>query len=304
MMQLEGFQAAHACDIVRVSRAGFYRHYEEHEPRQADVALRDLIQQIVLENRFYGYRRVTAELDHRGVVANHKRVLRLMRADNLLAVRKQRFVFTTDSQHGYAVYPNLAARLKLTGVNQLWVADITYVRLQEEFVYLAVVLDAYSRRLVGWALHRKLGREIALMALERAIANRQPGAGLVHHSDRGSQYASNEYVARLERMGALMSMSRAGRPWENGKCESFIGTLKREQLDGRQYRSLEELQQELETFLETVYNRERLHSALGYRTPEEFEQQRVTVATIPVGWNPAGVSFRRHEEIYSDVSKD
>ena len=142
MMQLEGFQASHACEIARVSRAGFYRYFEEHEPRQADVALRDLIQQIVLENRCYGYRRVAAELAHRGVVANRKRVLRLMRADNLLAVRKQRFVFTTDSRHGYAVYPNLAARLQLTGINQLWVADITYVRLRETFLYLAVLLDA------------------------------------------------------------------------------------------------------------------------------------------------------------------
>ena len=292
------------CGLTQLSRASFYRHWEAREPRLEEAELREAIQQDWIAKRPNGYRSVTRRLHRQGWVVNAKRGQRLMREDNLLGLGKRKFVVTTDSDHDFLVYPNLAKQLVLTDINQLWVADITYVRLQEEFVYLAVVLDAYSRRLVGWALHRKLGREIALMALERAIANRQPGAGLVHHSDRGSQYASNEYVARLERMGALMSMSRAGRPWENGKCESFIGTLKREQLDGRQYRSLEELQQELETFLETVYNRERLHSALGYRTPEEFEQQRVTVATIPVGWNPAGVSFRRHEEIYSDVSKD
>jgi transposase InsO family protein len=190
MMQLEGFQASHACDIAHVSRAGFYRHYEEHEPRQADVALRHLIQQIVLENRCYGYRRVAAELRHRGVVANRKRVLRLMRADNLLAVRRQRFVFTTDSRHGYAVYANLAARLKLTGVNQLWVADITYVRLRETFLYLAIVMDAYSRRVVGWELGEDLRAELALGALNRALADRQIEPGMVHHSDRGVQYCS------------------------------------------------------------------------------------------------------------------
>jgi hypothetical protein len=173
MMQLEGFRADHACQIAQVSRAGFYRHYTEHEPRQADVAVRDLIQRIVLENRCYGYRRVTAELGRRGVVVNHKRVLRLMRLDNLLAVRKRRFVFTTDSRHTYAVYPNLAARLvTLTAVNQLWVADITYVRLRETFLYLAIVLDAYSRRVIGWELGEDLSADLALGALNRALADR------------------------------------------------------------------------------------------------------------------------------------
>jgi len=172
MMQREGFEASHACQIARVSRAGFYRHYEQHEPRQADVALRDLIQKIALENRFYGYRRVTAELQHRGAVVNHKRVLRLMRADNLLVVRKQRFVFTTDSQHDYAVYSNLAPHLNLTAIDQLWVADITYVRLREEFLYLAIVMDAYSRKVVGWELGEDLRAELALGALNlKAAAN-------------------------------------------------------------------------------------------------------------------------------------
>ena len=172
MMPLEGFRADHACQLAQVSRAGFYRHHAEHEPRQADMELRDLIQRLVLENRFYGYRRVTAELERRGVVANHKRVLRLMRQDNLLAVRKQRYVFTTDSRHTYAVYPHLAARLALTAVNQLWVADITYVRLRETFLYLAIVLDAYSRRVIGWELGEDLSADLALGALNRALADR------------------------------------------------------------------------------------------------------------------------------------
>ena len=243
MMQFEGFQASHACDLAHVSRAGFYRHYEEHEPRQADVALRDLIQQIVLENRFYGYRRVTAELDHLGVVANHKRVLRLMRADNLLAVRKQRFVFTTDSQHGYAVYPNLAARLKLTGVNQLWVADITYVRLRETFLYVAIVMDAYSRRVVGWELGEELRAELALGALNRALADRP------------------------------IEMSRTGNPYDNAKAESFMKTLKSEEVYLHQYRDQEEARASIQRFIEEVYNRKRLHSALGYLAPDVFEQR-------------------------------
>ena len=292
------------CGLVPISRASFYRHGEGAAPGQEETELREAIQQDWIAKRPNGYRSVTRRLRRQGWVGNAKRVQRLMREDNLLGLRKRKFVATTDSEHGFLVYPNIAKQLVLTAVNQLWVADITYIRLREEFVYLAVVLDAYSRRVVGWALHRRLGREVALQALEQAIASRQPGPGLVHHSDRGSQYARNEYVARLEKMGAWMSMSRAGRPWENGKCESFIGTLKREQLDGRRYRSLEELQGDLEMFLETVYNRERLHSALGYCTPEEFEQQQAAARAIPTVANPAGMSFRRHEEIYSDVSGD
>jgi putative transposase len=291
------------CGLVQLSRASFYRRWEAQQPRLEEAELREAIQQDWIAKRPNGYRSVTQRLRRQGWVVNAKRVQRLMREDNLLGLGKRKFVVTTDSDHDFLVYPNLAKQLVLTAMNQLWVADITYVRLQEEFVYLAVVLDAFSRRVVGWALRRTLGREVALAAWEQALANRQPGPGLVHHSDRGSQYASNEYVARLEKIGVLMSMSHAGRPWENGKCERFIGTLKREQLDGRRYRGLEELQQDLETFLETVYNRERLHSALGYRTPEEFEQQQAAPTAIPAGWSPAGVSFRRHEEIYSDVSE-
>ena len=273
MMQLEGFQASHACAVAGVSRAGFYRHYQEHEPRQAEVALRDLIQQVVLGNRCYGYRRVTAELQQRGEWVNHKRVLRLMRADNLLAVRKRRYVFTTDSRHTYAVYPNLAVRVALSGINQLWVADITYVRLRETFLYLAMVMDAYSRRVVGWELGEDLRAELALAALNRALADRSVEPGIVHHSDRGVQYCSTAYVEQLQRYGFAISMSRCGNPYDNARAESFLKTLKSEEVYLRRYRDLEDARASIHHFIEDVYNRKRLHSSLGYLAPIAFEQR-------------------------------
>ena len=272
MMPLEGFRADHACQIAQVSRAGFYRHYAEHEPRQADVAVRDLIQRIVLESRFYGYRRVTAELGRRGDVVNHKRVLRLMRLDNLLAMRKQRYVFTTDARHTYAVYPNLADRVRLTDVNQLWVADITYVRLRETFLYLAIVLDAYSRRVIGWELGEELNAGLVLGALDRALADRSIAPGIMHHSDRGVQYCSHDYVERLQAHQFIISMSRTGNPYDNAKAESFMKTLKSEEVYLRQYRDLAEARSGIGRFLEDVYNAKRLHSALGYLPPAEFER--------------------------------
>ena len=283
MMQLEGFQANRACDLAHVSRAGFYRHYQEHEPRQADVELRDLIQRIVLENRFYGYRRVTAELDHRGVAVNHKRVLRLMRTDNLLAVRKQRFVLSTDSRHGYAVYSNLAARLPLTGINQLWVADITYVRLRESFLYLAILMDAYSRRVVGWELSEDLRAELVLCALDGALADRRIEPGMVHHSDRGVQYCCQAYVEKLQAHGFVISMSRTGNPYDNAKAESFMKTLKSEEVHLQQYRDQEQARASIQRFIEEVYNRKRLHSSLGYLSPEAFEEQRRSTPCIARG---------------------
>jgi transposase InsO family protein len=273
MMQLEGFQANHACDITRVSRAGFYRRYEEHEPRQADVELRHLIQQIALENRLYGSRRTTEELRNRGLAVNRKRVQRLMRADNLLVVRKQRFVLTTDSQHGYAVYSNLAAHVNLTGVNQLWVADITYVRLRETFLYLAVVMDAYSRRVIGWELAENLRAELALVALDRALADRAIEPGIVHHSDRGVQYCCHAYIEKLQAHGFAISMSRTGNPYDNAKAESFMKTLKSEEVYLRQYRDQEDARASIQQFIEEVYNRKRLHSSLGYLSPEAFEER-------------------------------
>jgi putative transposase len=274
MMQFEGFRAEHACEIARVSRAGFYRHYAEHEPRRADVELRDRIQRIVLENRCYGYRRVTAELDNQGVAMNHKRVYRLMRVDDLLVVRKQRYVLTTDSRHGLAVYSNLAGRLKLAGINQLWVADITYVRLRESFLYLAMVMDAYSRRVLGWELGEHLRAELALAALDRALADRAVEPGIVHHSDRGVQYCCQAYVEKLQTHGFGISMSRTGNPYDNAKAESFMKTLKSEEVYLQQYRDQEEARASIQRFIEGVYNRKRLHSSLGYLSPVSFEEQQ------------------------------
>ncbi len=238
------------------------------------MEVRSAIQQIALEHRRrYGYRRVSAELRHRGMLVNHKRVARIMREDNLLAVQPRQFVVTTDSNHALEVYLNLASRMKLSGINQLWVADITYIRLQAEFVYLAVILDAYSRKVVGWALGRTLASRLAIAALEQAIRKRQPPLGVVHHSDRGVQYASDEYVAVLEKHGMIPSMSRPANPYDNASCESFIKTLKREEIYANEYDDLEHLLANLEQFIEQYYNRQRLHSALGYSSPEEFERQ-------------------------------
>ena len=262
------------CQLAEVSRAGFYRTLQEQRPVEEEMAVRSAIQQIALEHRRrYGYRRISAELRRRGMLVNHKRVARIMREDNLLAMQPKAFVVTTDSSHELEVYLNLASRMKLTGIDQLWVADITYIRLQAEFVYLAVILDAFSRKVVGWALDRTLASRLAIAALEQAIAKRQPPPGVVHHSDRGVQYASEEYVAILEKQRMIPSMSRPANPYDNASCESFMKTLKREEIHANQYDDLEHLRANIAEFIEQYYNRQRLHSALGYRSPEEFEQQ-------------------------------
>jgi transposase InsO family protein len=269
-----GLNIERMCELARVSRASFYRSLKEQRPAEEETEVRSAIQQIALEHRRrYGYRRICAELRRRGMQVNHKRVLRLMRRDNLLALRRRRFVVTTDSNHKFEVYLNLARRMKLTGIDQLWLADITYIRLRTEFVYLAVILDAFSRKGVGWALDRTLANRLTIAALERAIAQRQPRPGLVHHSDRGLQYARGEYVAVLEKYGIVPSMSRPANPYDNASCESFIKTLKREEIYTNRYDNLEQLRTNIEEFIEQYYNRQRLHSALGYRSPEEFERQ-------------------------------
>jgi len=235
--------------------------------------VRATMQEIVLEHRRrYGYRRVTAELRRRGLMVNHKRVQRLMHEDNLLAIKRRAFVNTTDSNHRLEVTLNLAGRMQLTGINQLWVADITYLRLKTEFVYLAVILDAFSRRVVGWALERRMTTDLTKQALERAIATRGPAPGLVHHSDRGVQYAADDYVELLTQYQMIPSMSRPANPYDNASCESFMKTLKQEEIYVNQYGDLEELRSNIETFIEQYYNRRRLHSALGYKPPAEFEQ--------------------------------
>jgi putative transposase len=262
------------CALAGVSRAGYYRHFQASAPRQEEACVRDAIQRIALANRFsYGYRRITWQLRREGLVVNHKRVLRLMGEDNLLCLRKRPFVpVTTASRHGWQVVPNLARGLIVTGLDQLWVADITYVRLREEFVYLAVVLDAFSRRVVGWALDDHLEASLAVEALTMALEARRPQPGsLIHHSDRGVQYACAEYAAVLARHDIQASMSRVGNPYDNAKAESFMKTLKQEEIDGRDYRDLDQARQQIGAFIEQVYNRQRLHSALAYRPPVEFE---------------------------------
>ena len=265
---------ARLCQLVPVSRRSFYRSLKEQRPAEEETEVRSVIQQIALEHRRrYGYRRITAELRRRGMQVNHKRVVRIMRKDNLLALQPKRFKVTTDSNHKFEIYLNLAARMKLTGINQLWVADITYVRLKAEFVYLAVILDAFSRKVVGWALDRTLGMRLTVGALEQAIERRQPKPGLVHHSDRGLQYARGEYVALLEKYHMIPSMSRPANPYDNASCESFIKTLKREEIYAHKYENLEHLRTNIEEFIDEYYNRQRLHSALAYCSPEEFEHK-------------------------------
>lgn len=261
------------CYLAQVSRAGFYRSFREQQPEDEEMEVRSTIQQITVEHRRrYGYRRITAELRRRGMQVNHKRVLRLMREDNLLAVQPRAFKVTTDSKHDLEVHLNLADRMKLTGIDQLWVADITYIRLKTEFVYLAVILDRFSRKVVGWALDRTLASRLATRALEEAITTRKPPPGLVHHSDRGVQYASSEYMQVLEEHRIVPSMSRPANPYDNASCESFMKTLKREEIYANRYRDIEHLRINLELFIQQYYNRHRLHSALGYRPPEEFEE--------------------------------
>jgi putative transposase len=295
-MSLQGnLSIERMCQLAQVSRAGFYRSLQERQPMEEEMEVRSTIQQLALEHRRrYGYRRVTAELRRRGLLVNHKRVSRLMREDNLLAVQPRAFVVTTDSKHELEVYLNLARRMKLTGINQLWVADITYIRLQTEFVYLAVILDGFSRKVVGWALERTLATRLPRAALERAIAERQPAPGLVHHSDRGVQYASDEYVRVLQEHKMIPSMSRPANPYDNASCESFMKTLKREEIYANDYRDLDDLRTNIEAFIEQYYNRRRLHSALGYRPPEEFEQQLESTATSA----GATMSFFRQGEDY------
>lgn len=258
--------------LAQVSRASYYRFDEDatadHDP---DMDLRDAIQRIALEWPSYGRPRITKELRRRGWKINPKRVYRIMREDSLLCVRKRKFVVTTNSNHGWRVYPNLARTMVLTDLDQLWVADLTYIRLREEFVFLAVMLDAYSRRVIGWALDRTLEGKLTLAALQMALSRRIVQPGLVHHSDRGTQYASNEYTDLLKVNAIEISMSRKGNPWDNAACESFIKTLKHEEVLRNEYRDLREAKASIGEFLEKVYNQKRLHSALGYLPPAEFE---------------------------------
>lgn len=259
--------------LAHVSRAGYYRFLTTPAAGDKDIDLRDAIQRIALESPAYGRPRMTEELHRRGWQVGPNRVYRIMEQDNLLCLRRRKFVVTTNSNHHQPVYPNLARGMVLTDIDQLWVADITYIRLALEFVYLAVILDGYSRRVIGWALDRSLEDELTITALGMALQRRIPAPGLVHHSDRGVQYASQSYTDLLKSRGVTISMSRKGNPFDNAACESFMKTLKYEEVYRQEYRDLAEARASIEHFLERVYNQKRLHSALGYRPPVEFEQQ-------------------------------
>jgi putative transposase len=286
------------CILAAVSRAGYYRFCAPRaDTDEEESRLRDAIQRAAIESRHYGYRRITRILRAQGWEVNHKRVARLMREDGLLAIRKRRFIpQTTDSEHDFEVAVNVARRLTPTAINQLWVADITYVRLGRVDVFLAVVMDAFSRRIVGWNLAPKITTELALTALSNAIESRQPTPGLIHHSDRGVQYASTAYVDMLLQHGMIPSMSRPGNPYDNAKCERFMKTLKQEEIRCFEYRDIEDLRANLDTFIDRYYNATRLHSALGYMSPDEFERRAAQSTTAEIPPAPR-ISFSRHKEI-------
>jgi putative transposase len=286
------------CILAAVSRAGYYRFCAPRaDTDEEESRLRDAIQRAAIESRHYGYRRITRILRAQGWEVNHKRVARLMREDGLLAIRKRRFIpQTTDSEHDFEVAVNVARRLTPTAINQLWVADITYVRLGRVDVFLAVVMDAFSRRIVGWNLAPKITTELALTALSNAIESRQPTPGLIHHSDRGVQYASTAYVDMLLQHGMIPSMSRPGNPYDNAKCERFMKTLKQEEIRCFEYRNIEDLRANLDAFIDRYYNATRLHSALGYLSPDEFERRAAQSTTAEIPPAPR-MSFSRHKEI-------
>ena len=281
------------CALTSVSCRSCYRQWRREAPQDEETALRDTLHRLALAHRFYGYRRITETLHREGWAVNHKRVLRLMRSDNLLALRRRGFVPpTTDARHAWRVVPNLARGMRLTGLDQLWVADITYVRLRHQFAFLAVVLDAFSRRVVGWALDRHLDATVAVVALRMALAAREPAPGtLIHHSDRGVQYACADYSDLLDARNIERSMSRVGSPYDNAKAESFMKTLKQEEVDGRAYADIDEARTHISAFIEAIYNRQRLHSALGYLTPLEFEASQSTVDSAPLMAAAAGIEY-------------
>ncbi len=267
------------CELFSVSRSWYYERPTAQQKAQRDVELRDAIERIVLEFPGYGYRRVSAELRRRGWSVNHKRVLRIMRAESLLCQLQRRFKVTTDSTHSLKRYPNLLKDVILDGLDQGWISDITYVRLPTTFCYLAAILDAYSRVCVGWHLSRWVDTRLTLSALQMALSSRRPAPGLIHHSDQGVQYAASEYIATLEEVGARISMARVGNPYENAKAESFFRTLKMEEVHLNDYQDFEEAHENIVGFIEEVYNQKRLHSSLGYLPPVEFE----TLHTLKAG---------------------
>ena len=270
------------CWLLAVSRGSYYYEADELAARElGDRLLCREIERIVLDFPGYGYRRVTAQLRREGWRVNHKRVWRLMRQNGLSCRQKRRWVRTTDSAHGLTVWPNLLPANRPTGLDQVWVADITYIRLPSSFCYLAAVLDAYSRKVVGWELAGLIDARLPLAALEQALAARQPAAGFIHHSDRGVQYACQDYVECLQSAGARISMSGRGRPRDNAQAEAFFRTLKCEEVYLQDYQDIDEAEANLARFIDEVYNQKRLHSSLGYVPPSEFEEAIAAGAAGP-----------------------
>ena len=268
-----GLSIERMCQLAAVSKSGFYRHLRTRDTHDEEMHVRSAIQQLALEHEGrYGYRRITAELRRAGMLVNHKRVARIVREDNLIAASRAE---PTRKIYRRQVLVNLAASRNVTGINQVWVADITHVRLKREFAFLAVVLDKFSRRVLGWALDRNLTSRLTLAALKKAIEDRNPGPGLVHHSDRGPQYVHAGYLRLLRKHGMVPSVSRPGTPGDNANCESFFWTLKREEIQVKEYRDLEDLSMNIGRFMGQYYNERRLHSSLGYRSPAEFERMSV-----------------------------
>jgi putative transposase len=261
------------CRAVSVSRASFYRWLEEDQRSEEDCQLRDEIERIALAWPSYGSRRIRAELQDRRWIVTRERVQQILREDGLLCLRQPKsWLATTDSKHNLPVFPNLAAGIQLNGLDQLWVADITYIRLRKDFVFLAAILDAFSRRVIGWALDRSLETKLCLAALEQALRRRRVTDGLIHHSDRGAQYCSKLYVETLARHKIRGSMGRKGNPYDNARMESFWKTLKSEQVYREEYGTLEQARRSISRFIDRIYNERRLHSALGYRAPVDFER--------------------------------
>ena len=281
MISQEEIPIRHACSSLNISKSAYYAGLNRPAINLSDKPIKNTIYDISLEYPKYGYRRITAELHRRGQPTNHKKVLRIMREENLLCMPKKKFrITTTDSNHNYPVYPNLAKEIALTGINQFWVADITYVHLQSECVYLAIIIEVYSRKCIGWEMSRRIDAVLVLNALNMAVdARLHLGIdGLIHHSDQGVQYACNDYVNRLNELGIKISMSRKGNPYDNAFAESFMKTLKAEEVYLKEYKTFDEAYSNIKQFIEVVYNNKRLHSSIGYLPPVEFEAKALNIS--------------------------